>query len=112
MRVMAPVSLAAWLSGDLGKRVQSQLETHLHGLDNLRVARIMGGFVAQANESETCLVHAVAESLRSIEASFKNDWPTLYQEVGPLFTGHVQVVLDEPPWLVKPKPGAAREQER
>lgn len=98
MRLMAPVTRASWLSGDFGRRVESELKAHLRGLAALRVVRVLGGFVVQADESENCLVYQVAEALRSIEAGLKQDWPTSYHELGPLFTGHVQVVLDDGPW--------------
>ncbi len=58
----------------------------------------MGGYVINLDESEICAINRVSTALRELEDHLRTTYPALYEDLGTLFTGEIQVVLDGPPW--------------
>ena len=102
MRILAPIRYGAWTSGALGREIATALQRALVDLTDLRIVRVMGGYIIQAREGEACLVNRVSSALRALEYTLQDQYPDFYHELGPLFTGEVQVVLDHYPWKEAP----------
>lgn len=91
-RILVPVRYAAWLSGDLGNRLERQLQ---HGLDRVhaRITRLPRGFLIEANEAPGPFLEMVHNAVADLEAGVQEAYPIFHHEMGPVWTGTLQVLF-------------------
>lgn len=104
-RILVPVRYSAWLSGDLGRRIENTLRHGLDGLPDVRLTRMPRGFLVEAEEEPGPLLEAVHRAVADLEEGVAQAYPVFHHEMGPVWTGTLQVVFSQPP--VAPKPAAA-----
>ena len=92
-RILVPVRYSAWLSGDLGKNLTDDLRKALSGLHELRLTRLPRGFLIETKECIGPAVEAVARALTEVEEIVAKRYPVFHHEMGPVYTGTVQVIL-------------------
>ncbi len=89
---------AAWLSGDLGRRLERDLVHSLGGVPGLRVLRVGGGFLVDADEDPGPFVAAVGDAVEELDEGMRRTYPLLRHEMGRLWGGSLQVVFPSA-WL-------------
>lgn len=91
-RVLVPVRYAAWLAGELGKHLSDELR---HGLElpDVSVTRLPRGLLVESSEATGPFVEAVERATRALEADVKTRYPVFHNEMGPVWTGTLQVVF-------------------
>ncbi len=94
-RILVPVRYAAWLSGDLGKNLEKNLRIGLANLPGVRVQRLPRGFMIEANEDPGPFMEAVHHAVKELEAGVELAYPLFHHEMGPLWTGTLQVVFPD-----------------
>jgi hypothetical protein len=94
-RIVVSVRYAAWLTGDLGRDAERGL---LHALANrdARVSRLPRGLLVEAPESPGVLLEAVHRAALVMESRLRDAHPNIYYEMGPAWSGTLQVVFDPP----------------
>lgn len=92
-RILVPVRYAAWLAGELGKTLHDDLRRGLKGLDELAVTRLPRGFLVETKEVEGVTVERVARAVVGLESSVKERYPVFHHEMGPVWTGTLQVIF-------------------
>lgn len=92
-RILVPVRYSAWLAGELGKTLHEDLRRELKGLDDLAVTRLPRGFLVETKECEGPTVERVARGIGALEASVKQRYPVFHTEMGPVWTGTLQVIF-------------------
>ncbi len=96
-RILVPIRYAAWLSGDLGRRLERDLRHGLGGVPGLRVLRIAGGFLVEAEEDPGPLTAAVFHAVEVLQDGVRQAYPMLTHELGSLWEGTLQVVFPAGP---------------
>lgn len=91
-RVVVPVRRAAWLAGELGRELETQL-AHAVAPVGGRVRRIPRGFWVEADETPGVLLEAVHRAVQELEAGLAALYPVFHREIGPLWTGTLQAVF-------------------
>ncbi len=92
-RILIPIRYAAWLSGDLGRTISQDLETTLSVLPGLRITRLPRGIMIEADEAPGPMVEVVHRGMADLEASVARRYPVFHHEMGPVWTGTLQVVF-------------------
>ncbi len=92
-RILVPVRYAAWLSGDLGKSLEKNLRIGLDNLHGVRIQRLPRGFLVEADESPGPFMEAVHHAVQELEAGVAAAYPVFHHEMGPVWTGTLQVVF-------------------
>ncbi len=92
-RILVPVRYSAWLSGDLGKQLEKNLRHGLGGVPHLRVTRMPRGFLLEADEEPGPFLEAVHHAMTDLEAGIEEAFPVFHHEMGPVWTGTLQVVF-------------------
>lgn len=93
MRILVPVQFSSWTNGDIGDRLQGELEAHLAGLDALVVTRMPRYFVVEAHESAGPMLEAVHRAAVALDKGVETRYPVFHHEIGPLWTGTLQAVF-------------------
>lgn len=96
-RILVPVRYAAWLSGELGRRIESTLRAGLEAIPDLRLTRMPRGFLVEGDEEMGPLVEATAATVRDVEDAVAEAYPVFHHEMGPLWGGTLQVLLPAAP---------------
>ncbi|MGB1586296.1 MAG: hypothetical protein ACPHID_04550 [Thermoplasmatota archaeon] len=94
-RILVPIRYAAWLSGELGIRLERTLRHGLQGLD-ADVARMPRGFLIESPESPGPFLEHVRRAVADLEAGAREAYPMFHREMGPLWTGTLQVLFPDP----------------
>ncbi len=92
-RILVPVRYAAWLSGDLGKTIEKNLRIGLSAVPGVRIQRMPRGFLVEADESPGPFIEAVHHAVKDLEAGVAVAYPVFHHEMGPLWSGTLQVVF-------------------
>ncbi len=92
-RILVPVKYAAWLSGDLGRRLERDLIHSLGGVPGVRVKRVAGGFLVDADEDPGPFVAAVGDAVEALDEGMRETYPMLRREMGRIWGGSLQVVF-------------------
>jgi hypothetical protein len=92
-RILVPVRYAAWLAGDLGLDLTTQLQNGLGTVPALRITRLPRGFLVEADESMGPLVEQVAVAMGDLENGVQEAYPMFHAEMGPVWTGTLQAVF-------------------
>ena len=92
-RILVPVRYSAWLAGELGKTLHEDLQRELKDLDELGVTRMPRGFLVETRECEGVTVEHVARAVADLEATVKERYPVFHSEMGPVWTGTLQVIF-------------------
>lgn len=92
-RILIPVRYAAWLSGELGDRLHATLQ---NGLAQARITRLPRGFLVEADEAAGPFVEAVFHAVADLEQGVRHAYPIFHREMGPLWTGTLQVLFPTP----------------
>lgn len=92
-RILVPVRYSAWLAGELGRILHEDLQRGLKGLDELGVTRLPRGFLVETKEVEGVTVERVARAVGDLEATVKERYPVFHSEMGPVWTGTLQVIF-------------------
>jgi hypothetical protein len=92
-RILVPVRYSAWLAGELGKKLHEDLQRELKGLDELGVTRMPRGFLVETKECEGVTVERVARAVSALEAGVRERYPVFHTEMGPVWTGTLQVIF-------------------
>lgn len=95
-RILVPVRYAAWLSGELGHRIERTLRAGLSAVPGLRLTRLPRGILVEADEAPGPLLEAVHHAVRELEAAVEETYPIFHHEMGPVWTGTLQALLDGP----------------
>lgn len=90
---LVPVRYAAWLAGELGKALHDDLSRSRKDLPSLQVTRLPRGFLVETKEVEGITVERVAKSVREMEASVEDRYLVFHHEMGPVWTGTLQVIF-------------------
>lgn len=93
MRILVPVRMAAWLTGDLGLSLQRTLQHALDPLGEVKVVRLPRAFLVEANEAPGPLLEAVQRAAQDLEAGAAAAYPVFHHEMGPVWTGTLQAVF-------------------
>lgn len=96
-RILVPIRYAAWLSGDLGRRLERDLRHGLGGVPGADVLRIAGGFLVEADEDPGPFVEAVFRAVMELDDSVARSYPMFHHELGSLWEGTLQVVFPAEP---------------
>ncbi len=94
-KILAPVRYSAWLSGDLGRELDTQLQNALAPVPGLRVTRLARGFLVEAAEEPGPLLEAVAHAMKDLERGVACRYPVFHHEMGPVWTGTLQAVFTD-----------------
>lgn len=94
-KILIPVRYAAWLSGDLGDRIEASLQSALGPVPALRMTRMPRGFLIEADEEPGPLVELVQRAAQELERAVSDQYPVFHHEMGPVWTGTLQVVFSE-----------------
>lgn len=94
-RVVVPVRYAAWLSGDLGRELETTLASGLAHLVDLRLTRLPRGFLVEADEAIGPLLEATHRAVSELEEAVRSAYPVFHHEMGPVWTGTLQAVFTE-----------------
>lgn len=92
-RVLVPVRYSAWLSGELGKTLLAELQRGVHDLPDVAVTRLPRGFLVESSEATGPFVECVARAVGDLEAGVEERYPVFHHEMGPVWTGTLQVVF-------------------
>jgi hypothetical protein len=95
-RILVPLRLTAWMGGDMGQTLERCLLENLKGLSKPRIGRVPRAFVIQADEAPGPLLEAVYHAARAMEAHAQATYPVFHRDLGPVWTGSLQVNFDEP----------------
>lgn len=93
IRIYVPVRYSAWLSGDFGRRLERDLGRSIKDLPDVRVLRIMGGFIIDTSEIEGVAVERVVRAMEALEDGVAQQYPAFHEELGPLWANTVQAIL-------------------
>ena len=94
-RILVPVRYAAWLSGELGDRLERTLRHGLAAIDPT-ITRMPRGFLVSADEDAGPLVEAVHRAMADLEEGVRTTYPVFHHEMGPVWTGTLQVLFPGP----------------
>lgn len=94
-RILIPVRYAAWLSGELGERIERTLQHGLAGLD-AHITRLPRGILVEAEEAAGPFLEHVRRAVADLEAGVREAYPMFHREMGPLWTGTLQVLFPDP----------------
>jgi hypothetical protein len=94
-KVLVPVRYAAWLAGELGERLQRQLQTAMDPMEAV-VTRLPRAFLVAAQETPGVLLEAVHRAVAELELAVEQAYPVFHHEMGPLWTGTLQSVFPAP----------------
>ncbi len=96
-RVAVPFRFAAWLQGDLGAQVARRLEESptLAHVAGLRVTRLPRVALVEGETGPGDLLDSVAFAVRELESWLAATYPVFMHEVGPAWTGTLQVIYTE-----------------
>jgi hypothetical protein len=92
-RIIVPVRYAAWLAGELGKKLHEDLQRELKDLEELGVTRMPRGFLVETKECEGVTVERVARAVSALEAGVRERYPVFHTEMGPVWTRTLQVIF-------------------
>ncbi len=92
-RILVPVRYSAWLAGDLGKQIEATLKRSLKGLDELVITKLPRGFLVETKEVEGVTVERVARGVSKLEDEVRATYPVFHHEMGPVWTGTLQVIF-------------------
>lgn len=92
-RILVPIRYSAWLAGELGKTLDAELKRLLKGLDELAITKLPRGFLVETKEVEGVTVERVERAMAELEASVKERYPVFHHEMGPVWTGTLQVTF-------------------
>lgn len=98
-RILVPIRYAAWLSGDLGRRLERDLRHGLGAVPGADVLRIAGGFLVEADEDPGPFVAAVFRAVTEMDDGIARTYPVFHHELGSLWEGTLQVVFPVEPRL-------------
>ncbi|MCA1812019.1 MAG: hypothetical protein LC623_08425 [Halobacteriales archaeon] len=99
-KIVIPVRLPSWLSGDLGNTIEQTLKTLLRDLRGVHLTRLQRGFLVEASESTGPMLEAVQRAVFELERRVEEAFPVLHVELGPVWTGTLQAIFYQ-----TPKPG-------
>lgn len=94
-RFLVPVRASAWLSGELGKQITADLERGVKDLPGAAVTRLARGFLVDTSESPGVALECIHRAVQDVEACIRDRYPVFHHEMGPVWTGTVQVVFTE-----------------
>jgi hypothetical protein len=88
------VSRLAWLSGDLGRRIEHLLRDGLHAdLKRLpRTTRLPRAILIEDHAPMGQLVEAGIKAARHMETELAKEYPVMHHEMGPVWTGVIQAI--------------------
>ncbi len=92
-RILVPIRYSAWLSGDLGRSIHQDIQASLQTLAGLRVTRMPRGFLIEADEDPGPMLEVVHAGIADVERAVAQRYPVFHHEMGPLWTGTLQVVF-------------------
>lgn len=92
-RILVPVRYSAWLAGELGKTLHGDLQRDLKDLPEVQVTRLPRGFLVETKECEGVTVERVARAVSVLEAGVRERYPVFHREMGPVWTGTLQVIF-------------------
>ncbi len=92
-RIFAPVAYSAWMGGDLGDELERMVRISLDRLPCALISRLPRGFIVEANEDAGPLVEAVHAAMRDLEQAVSKGYPVFHREMGPVWSGTLQVVF-------------------
>lgn len=92
-RIVIPVRMAAWMSGDLGLSLERRLQHALDDLGAVKVTRLPRAFLVEAAEAPGPLLEAVQRAAVELEAGVAAAYPVFHHELGPVWTGTLQAVF-------------------
>jgi hypothetical protein len=91
-RVVMRVRYSAWLNGDLGREITSHVKAALKDQAGLRLDRLPGGLVVEADEAPGVLVEAVMRAATVAEAAIAKIHPVFVHEMGGVWAGAYTVI--------------------
>ena len=94
-RILIPVRYAAWLTGELGTRIERTLRHGLNGLD-AQVTRMPRGILVEADEAPGPFLEHVQQAVAELEQGVQEAYPMFHHQMGPLWTGTLQVLFPQP----------------
>jgi hypothetical protein len=103
-KIVIPVRYAAWLNGDLGRVLERTLTVAIgDGLVKAnsrcvapKVTRLPRGFLVEVDEDAGVLLGIVEQATRTMESGVEKAYPVFHYEMGPVWTGTLQVVYEPP----------------
>ena len=75
------------------KNLEATLKRSLKGLDELAITKLPRGFLVETKEHEGPAVEHVARGVAELEASIHDTYPVFHSEMGPVWTGTLQVIF-------------------
>lgn len=94
-RILIPVRYAAWLSGELGTRIERTLRHGLASMD-AHIQRMPRGILVESNEAAGPFLEEVRRAVAELEQGVQEAYPMFHREMGPLWTGTLQVLFPDP----------------
>jgi len=92
-RILVPIRYSAWLSGELGKQITESLERSVKDLPELEVTRLPRAILVSTNECDGVALERVRDAVRALEDEVNARYPVFHHEMGPVWTGTLQVVF-------------------
>jgi hypothetical protein len=92
-RILVPVRYSAWLSGELGTRLEKDLTIALDRMPGCRITRLPRGFLLEAAEDPGPFLEAVYQAMAELEQGVARQYPVFHNEMGPVWSGTLQVVF-------------------
>jgi hypothetical protein len=91
-RIIVPVKLAAWLTGDIGQQVEKILVSGLGNMIDVKTTRMVRGIMVEADETPGVLLEAVKRAVDRLEVQVAKQYPVFHHELGPVWTGSLQAI--------------------
>lgn len=92
-KILVPVRYSAWLSGDLGRQLEVVLRHGLAHVPSARITRMPRGFLVEAAEDPGPFLEAVHRAMAELQESVARRYPVFSDEMGPVWTGTLQVIF-------------------
>ncbi|MEK6975394.1 MAG: hypothetical protein AABY18_03520 [Candidatus Thermoplasmatota archaeon] len=93
VRIVVPVRMAAWMSGDLGTTLERTLLRALEPLGPVKVTRLPRAFLVESDEAPGPFLEAVQRAAVELEQGVAAAYPVFHHEIGPVWTGTLQAVF-------------------
>ena len=94
-QILMPVRYAAWLAGEFGEQILEFMQNELKQLPDINVQKLHRGLLIQSSEAIGPFTEQVGLAAKALEADVAKQFPVFHREMGPVWTGVLQVVFSD-----------------
>lgn len=94
-KILIPIRYAAWLNAEVGSTLHDLITEYLKDLSDLKVTRLPRAFCIDTTTKISQSVDIVHQAATKMEDAMKKQYPPYHRDMGPVWTGTLQVVFAE-----------------